>query len=70
MPMDDDEKRQDMVDIYCIGEMVIDMIPGSEPGSYLRKAGGAPANVAITAAKNGLKPEWPVRWETMNSDVF
>ena len=55
MPMDDDEKRQDMVDIYCIGEMVIDMIPGSEPGSYLRKAGGAPANVAITAAKNGLK---------------
>lgn len=44
-----------MVDVYSIGEMVIDMIPGSEPASYLRKAGGAPANVAIAVVKNGLK---------------
>lgn len=44
-----------MTDVYCIGEMVIDMIPGSEPASYLRKAGGAPANVAIAVSKNGLK---------------
>ncbi len=44
-----------MIDIYAIGEMVIDMIPGKEPDSYLRRAGGAPANVAIAAAKNGLK---------------
>ena len=44
-----------MVDVYAIGEMVIDMIPGSEPASYLRKAGGAPANVAIAVVKNGLK---------------
>ena len=28
-----------MMDLYSIGEMVIDMIPGSEPASYLRRAG-------------------------------
>jgi len=44
-----------MRDLYAIGEMVIDFIPGSESASYIRKAGGAPANVAIAAAKNGLK---------------
>ncbi len=43
-----------MTDLYAIGEMVIDFIPGSEEASYIRKAGGAPANVAIAAAKNGL----------------
>ena len=44
-----------MRDLYSIGEMVIDFIPGSEPASYIRKAGGAPANVAIAVTKNGLK---------------
>ena len=44
-----------MRDIYSIGEMVIDFIPGTEYASYIRKAGGAPANVAIAMAKNGLK---------------
>ena len=43
-----------MNDIYCIGELLIDFIPGSEPASYIRKAGGAPANVAIAMIKNGL----------------
>ena len=43
------------MDLYCIGEMLIDFIPGGEPASYIRKAGGAPANVAIAAAKNGLR---------------
>ena len=43
-----------MTDIYSIGEMVIDFIPGSEPASYIRKAGGAPANVAIAVQRNGL----------------
>lgn len=43
-----------MMDLYSIGEMVIDFIPGSEPASYIRKAGGAPANVAIAVSKNGL----------------
>ena len=44
-----------MMDLYSIGELLIDFIPGSEPFSYIRKAGGAPANVAIAVAKNGLK---------------
>lgn len=44
-----------MRDLYSIGEMVIDFIPGSEEASYIRKAGGAPANVAIAVTKNGLK---------------
>ncbi len=43
------------MDLYSIGEMVIDFIPGSEPASYIRNAGGAPANVAVACAKNGLE---------------
>lgn len=43
-----------MTDVYSIGEMLIDFIPGSEPASYIRKAGGAPTNMAIAVAKNGL----------------
>lgn len=44
-----------MFDLICVGEMVIDFLPGEEQGIYIRKAGGAPANVAIAAARNGLK---------------
>ena len=43
-----------MRDLYCIGEMLIDFIPGIEPGSYVRNPGGAPANVAVAAARQGL----------------
>lgn len=43
------------MDVLCIGEMVIDFLPGSGTGSYVRNAGGAPANVAIAVARNGLK---------------
>lgn len=43
------------MDLYSIGEMVIDFIPGSEEASYIRKAGGAPANVAFAAQRNGLE---------------
>ena len=50
------------MDIYSIGEMVIDFIPGEKEGEYIRNAGGAPANVAIAAARNGL--------EMTTSDVF
>ena len=42
------------MDLYCIGEMVIDFFPGETEGTYIRNAGGAPANVAIAAARNGL----------------
>lgn len=43
-----------MSGILCIGEMVIDFLPGQETGSYIRKPGGAPANVAVAAARNGV----------------
>lgn len=42
------------MDLYSIGEMVIDFIPGKEKASYIRNAGGAPANVACAVARNGL----------------
>ena len=41
--------------LICVGEMVIDFLPGQEEASYIRKAGGAPANVAVAVARNGLE---------------
>ncbi len=52
-----DPEGLNMSDVYSIGEMVIDFIPGQEPASYIRKAGGAPANVAIAVTKNGLQAD-------------
>lgn len=43
------------MDFITIGELLIDFLPGAETGSYIRNAGGAPANVAICAARNGLE---------------
>ena len=43
-----------MNDLICLGEMLIDFLPGSEEGVYIRMPGGAPANVAVAAARNGL----------------
>ena len=43
------------MNLICVGEMVIDFLPGDGEGVYIRKAGGAPANVAVAAARNGLK---------------
>lgn len=43
------------MDIICMGEMLIDFTPGKEPGSYTANPGGAPANVAIATARNGLE---------------
>jgi fructokinase len=42
------------MDLYAIGEVVIDFIPGKEKRSYIANAGGAPANVAIAMARNGF----------------
>lgn len=42
------------MDLYSIGELVIDFTPGSEPASYIRNPGGAPGNAAIVAARSGL----------------
>ncbi len=44
-----------MAKLLSVGEMVIDFLPGSEEGSYIRKAGGAPANVAIAVARQGCE---------------
>lgn len=41
------------IDVMCVGEMVIDFTPGKEKGSYIRNAGGAPANVAIAISRFG-----------------
>lgn len=43
------------MNLISIGEMVIDFLPGEENGVYIRKAGGAPANVAVAVARNGLE---------------
>lgn len=40
------------MDLISIGEQLIDFLPGAEPGTYIRAAGGAPANVAIAVARN------------------
>lgn len=42
------------MDIICMGEMLIDFTPGKEPNSYTANPGGAPANVAISTARNGV----------------
>lgn len=39
--------------VMCVGEMLIDFTPGSEPDSYVANPGGAPANVAVSIARNG-----------------
>ena len=39
--------------LLSVGEMVIDFLPGDAPGVYIRKAGGAPANVAIAVSRQG-----------------
>ena len=41
------------IDVMCVGEMVIDFTPGKEKDSYIRNAGGAPANVAIALSRFG-----------------
>ena len=43
-----------MARVYCVGELLIDFIPGTEKDSYIKKAGGAPANVAGAVARNGV----------------
>ncbi len=44
-----------MTKLLSVGEMVIDFLPGDEEGSYIRKAGGAPANVAIAVSRQGCE---------------
>ena len=49
--------------IYCIGEILIDMVSKENVGlknaiSFDKKAGGAPANVACAIAKMGKYAEF------------
>lgn len=44
-----------MMNLVCVGEMLIDFLPGAEAGSYIPMPGGAPANVAVAAARSGLE---------------
>ncbi len=42
--------------ILCIGEMLIDFTPVPDmPGTYTANPGGAPANVAVSVARNGVE---------------
>ena len=42
------------MEVICVGEMLIDFTPGSQPASYVRNPGGAPANACIAMARNGI----------------
>ena len=42
-----------MPELISVGEAIVDFLPGPEPGTFLQKAGGAPANMAVAAARNG-----------------
>lgn len=41
-------------DIICAGEMLIDFTPGKEPHTFTANPGGAPANVSVSTARNGI----------------
>lgn len=53
--------------IVCLGELLIDFVctdiaQGLVNGeNFLKKAGGAPANVAVTIARLGGVPGWQLR---------
>ncbi|MBQ7678830.1 MAG: carbohydrate kinase, partial [Butyrivibrio sp.] len=41
--------------LLCVGEMLIDFTPvNGMPNTYTANPGGAPANVAVSAARNGI----------------
>lgn len=42
------------MDIICAGEMLIDFTPAGEAYTFTANPGGAPANVAVSTARNGL----------------
>ena len=45
-----------MLDLISVGEMVIDFLPGEEAGVYIRKAGGAPANLSLIHISEPTRP--------------
>ena len=49
------QRNQKTLDILSIGEALIDFTPDGRPGVYIRNFGGAPANLALVAARMGAK---------------
>jgi sugar/nucleoside kinase (ribokinase family) len=49
------KKEADTMDVISMGEMLIDFTPGKEKNSYIKNPGGAPANAAVSMARNGLQ---------------
>ena len=58
-----------MTDVYSIGEMVIDFIPGSEPASYIRKAGAPRLMLRLRWPRTDWKPVCAARWGMMISAI-
>ncbi|GAI51001.1 unnamed protein product, partial [marine sediment metagenome] len=44
-----------MMDVVCLGELLVDLVSKDGGASFRRAAGGAPANVAVACARLGLK---------------
>lgn len=42
--------------IAVLGERIIDLVPGPNPGSFTALPGGSPANVALALARLGVEP--------------
>ena len=58
-----------MTDVYSIGEMLIDFIPGSEPASYIRKPGELRQMRQSRSQRTVFQPVCAARWATTISDV-
>ncbi len=43
------------IEVLCVGETLMDLLPGAEGQHYLPRAGGAPANVAAALASLGRR---------------
>lgn len=43
------------IEVLCVGETLMDLLPGADAESYLPRAGGAPANVAAALASLGRR---------------
>ncbi len=59
-------KEKKIMDVICIGEMVIDFMP-VDVDCFRKRAGGAPSNVAIALAKNGIQSGF---YGTVGNDGF
>ena len=61
-----------MANVFVAGETLVDLVPGtgeapSEIDGYARRAGGAPANVAVGLARLGSPPAF---WTRVGDDPF